>query len=331
MDTSLISTDDNRSELLQISKYDLWRINRTMNESLQDSGYIMESPLKDLTFPQFVVMIKDLKKKRDTVLLKILKTKKSNNKKLKQLDSILENGDDSDFDGENKQDKKNKNEEDDEMYDDSDDDGDDGNTDKRKKELLRKNQELDKKFYDTTMSTFEMCLTFYGHHKDDENRKIVVLYSCIPLLNKESMRQLALFLEQKKHSFMKAGNSNSNNNIAIKDVQLIVSHGLTSAGYTTLLVLQQKYDILLRFRNSVVVNFTQHIDVRKHEKLQLAERKKFLQKYKYNDNNESVATLPKLKSNYPIATYYNFKPGDIVKIYDDKSAYSYRIVETPVT
>lgn len=285
---------DYESELLKISKYDLYRIFKTLVESLNDSGYEVETPLMNLSFEDFQPVANKLKKCRNNALLKILKSKKVINKKSK-LERIPESK------------TRSRSKKDDDV-DDIDDDEDDE----------------DDIYYDSNMSLFESCLTFFGKRKlsksdskDGKEHKsllypdsegLVVLFSSIPRINKASLEQLSKYLKSK----------------SIVNVQLITSQGLTPAAQNSLLLLQQKYNILLRPQSSLLVNISKHYLVKEHKRLNPDERKIFMKKFDLDE--ESLSNLPELKVSDPVAIYYDFRPGDIIRINSDYAAENYRIV-----
>lgn len=96
----------------------------------------------------------------------------------------------------------------------------------------------------------------------------------------------------------------------IQHILIVAQKALSQSANKTITELSSPENNLELFLESeLVTNVTEHVFVPKHTLLSSSEKINLLQKYRVSESH-----LPKIHSSDPVARYYGFKKGDIVKI-----------------
>jgi DNA-directed RNA polymerase subunit H (RpoH/RPB5) len=151
------------SELLKISKLDLYRIHNTLLESLADCKYDVSHPFQNLSFENFEKELDEIKRKKLSAFLEYIKSKKISKSKVKnkkvKLDSIPEDGK------------------------------------KSKKSAKLKPSKFEKKYYDSDLPFFENCLTFVASRAAGDIEHLIVLFSLTSQIGKPALSALENYLK----------------------------------------------------------------------------------------------------------------------------------------
>lgn len=289
-------------ELLNIAKFDLYRIINTLIESLHDCKYnVSDHPCsKKPSFDEFCIYIEEVKSKKEFENEEYNKSKKkkkvsSIGKKISKLKKRVHR----------------------EVLDSIPEDG---------KKTIKKNNTIKKftpKYFDSSLPFFENCLTFvatcttfgtkYARPLDKKGDMIIVLFSLMPQIGKPALTSLETYIKKL--------------DLPITNILLVSQMNPSpNANSLTIPKLKLQYNIRVLLHHQLLVNITQHVLVKPHERLAEEERKEFLGKFK-GLTEETLSSMPIIRLNDPVSLYWDFRRGDIIRIKNVGAAESYRMVE----
>lgn len=169
------------------------------------------------------------------------------------------------------------------------------------------------KYYDPSLSFFESSLTFVVDHKTQVDRKIIVFFSIKSQIGKPALITIGNYLKSISPL------------TKITDVIFISSLGLTpSAQNEAMPEFKSRYNTRLLSHQYLLVNITKHKLVKPHIRLTQKQKKKFMSTFKIKGN--MLIKMPLIKTCDPVALYYDFIPGEIIKIKNRGFADFYRYV-----
>jgi DNA-directed RNA polymerase subunit H (RpoH/RPB5) len=297
------------NELLKIPKTVLFQMTRNLFDCLEDGKYTMTGGFisrDDLSsFESFSKIIDKLKKKKMISRQDHLKMKRAaTGTKKPKINSTLEIEDE-----------------------------------KKKKKKAIEDLNESRKYYDSSLPHFEVCLTLFGERSRVDykgivaNERLVIFFSQDPYIGKPALDDLQEHLKSlsaitRKEVFETKEMKETKE---VTNIMLISSHKLTpTAASTTIPLMRKKYNIQVFQHENLMLNVTKHWLTKKHVRISLKEREKLKEKYRLTE--ETIYNLPRILIDDPFSLWYDFRIGEIIRIGNPGMGYNYRIVtELPQT